>query len=422
MSAFNKLLTAQIKKHLGEPDKLPQTVLDLVKEINETYCSFETDQSRKEDQIKDLTNNLGNIQTELNRIFNIVSEGFYSKDLIRKQYNYLSAGCQKIYGYSIDDFKNNVDLWYEVIHPEDRKIIEGDHEKLLNGESITSEYRIILKDESIRWIEITVVPVFSGGQLSQVDGIIKNITERKLAEQKLEEQNKELIKTNSELDRFVYSASHELRSPLTSILGLVALTKLQTTDSEKNKFITLIESCVLSLDGFIKDIIEYSKNSRVEIEQDEINFSSLLNEIKKPLIYLIEKEKINFQYDTLQVSPFYSDQKRIAVVLNNLISNAIKYCDPKKAQLSIHIHIKIDCNEAQIEVSDNGLGIPESKIDKIFQMFYRANSDKAGSGLGLYIVKEILDRIGGSISVASELGERTSFYLNIPNTRNTEPE
>jgi PAS domain S-box-containing protein len=417
MPELNKLLTAQMKKHLGELDKLPESVSNLLSEISESYCSFESDQSRKEDQIKGLTDDLSNTQTELNRIFNIVSEGFYSKDLIKNQYNYLSAGCQKIYGYSIEDFKNNVELWYEVIHPEDRKIIEGDYERLSNGESITSEYRIMLKDGSIRWIEITVVPVFSDSKLTQVDGIIKNITERKLAEQKLEEQNKELIKTNSELDRFVYSASHELRSPLTSILGLVALTKLQTTDSEKNKFIALIESCVLSLDGFIRDIIEYSKNSRVDIEQDEINFASLLNELKKPLIYLIEKEKINFRFDILQDGPFYADRKRIAVVLNNLISNAIKYCDPKKPQLTIHIHIKIDCNEAQIEVSDNGLGIPEGKIDRIFQMFYRANSDKSGSGLGLYIVKEIMDRIGGRISVASELGESTSFYINIPNTR-----
>ncbi|WP_051189537.1 sensor histidine kinase [Daejeonella oryzae] len=431
MGDLNKLLSDQIKDFSIEQSSLPDDFLRLLSKISSTYDTFEKDQLQKETLVSDLENQKLNLESrlqkeseelkltknELNRIFHVVSEGFYSRDLINNRYNYLSAGCQKIYGYSIEDFKNNVNLWFEVIHPDDRYIIDRDNERLLTGESINSEYRIILKDKNIRWIEVSVVPVFTDSKLTQVDGIIKNITERKLAEQKLEDQNKELVKTNSELDRFVYSASHELRSPLTSIMGLVTLAKLQDTEAEKNKCINLIESCVASLDGLIKDIIEYSKNSRVDIEHDEISFSNLLEEIKKPLSYSIETENLNIQLDIEQQGIFYSDRKRIAVVLNNLISNAIKYYDPDKAERFIHIRIKTGTDEAKIEIIDNGLGIPEDKLNKIFQMFYRANSSITGSGLGLYIVKEILDRIGGTVTAESEFGKGSAFSLIIPNTK-----
>ena len=140
-----------------------------------------------------------------------------------------------------------------------------------------------------------------------------------------------------------------------------------------------------------------------------------MEEIKSPLNYLIETEKIGVEINISQENIFYSDRKRIAVLLNNLFSNAIKYCDSSKSKSYIHIDIKTDEHELQLKFTDNGLGIPEEKVNKIFQMFYRATSDKTGSGLGLYIVKEIMERIGGEISVESEWGKGTSFFVKIPN-------
>ncbi len=431
MSSNGDLVSEKVRNDLKIHDSIAAQIFSLIKEV-ESYCSnvapslnndqnfLESISKRAEEIVRinsDLLQELEDKKAELNRIYHVVNEGFYSRDLINNKYNYLSAGCQKIYGYSTEDFINNVNLWYEVIHPDDLEIVEHANSLLLKGESVNSEYRIILIDKTVRWIEVSVVPFITDGVLTQVDGIIKNITERKLAEQQLAEQNEELLKINSDLDRFVYSASHELRSPLTSILGLVTLAKLQKTEAEKDNLIDLIESCVISLDGLIKDIIEYSKNSRVEVEHDEINFESLINEIKSPLKFLIESGKIAFNLEIEQSSKFYSDRKRIAVVLNNLVSNSIKYYNPKMELPFIKIIVRTNNNEAELELTDNGLGIDPQKIDRIFQMFYRANTEQAGSGLGLYIVKEILERLGGTIRVDSTLGEGTRFTILIPNTK-----
>ncbi|MEO8795205.1 MAG: PAS domain-containing sensor histidine kinase, partial [Daejeonella sp.] len=413
MSANGDLLSEKSKDYIKYQDSLVPQLFSLIKEVEDYYNPTGSSTRADETFIENIALKAGEIirinsdllqelkekKNELNRIYNVVNEGFYSRDIVHNKYNYLSAGCQKIYGYSTQDFIENVNLWYEVIHPEDLKIVEHANSVLSKGESVNSEYRIILKDKSVRWIEVSVVPFFTDGVLTQVEGIIKNINERKLAEQQLAEQNKELIKINSDLDRFVYSASHELRSPLTSILGLVNLAKLQKTEAEKDKLIDVIESCVLSLDGFIKDIIEYSKNNRVEVEHDEIDFENLIEEIKNPLKFLIESEKIHFSFELQQNAKFYSDRKRLAVVLSNLVSNSIKYFNPEMEMPFVKIIVKTNNKETELVLEDNGLGIEPKKIDKIFQMFYRANTEQSGSGLGLYIVKEILDRLGGKIQV-----------------------
>lgn len=427
MSKLNKILEEQLLQHLGERGKLPESWAPILRSLTQVSRIYDDELNNLRNTVQQLA--LKNeelseklvieardrelVRTQLDRIFNIVSEGFFSRDIISNQYLYLSAGCQKIYGRSIDDFMENVNLWYEVIYHEDRDIIDRDNDRLTRGESINNEYRILLKDQSIRWVEMKAVPVFSAGRLSQVDGVIKDITQRKEAEQKLEEQNKELLKANAELDRFVYSASHELRSPLTSIMGLVKIAAEEKSSAEKNQFLKLIETCVLNLDEFIKDIIEYSRNTRIETNQEVIDFEQLISDIKLPLSYTNGAENIRISADIAGQEAFYSDRKRLAAVLTNLLSNAVKYHDPARENPFIHIRVRYNSQQADIEVSDNGLGIAPEKIDNIFQMFYRATSTNSGTGLGLYIVKETLERIGGSIRVESEPDRGSTFYIRI---------
>lgn len=233
--------------------------------------------------------------------------------------------------------------------------------------------------------------------------------------QTLELQNEVLKKVNIELDRFVYSASHDLRAPLASILGLIQLAKLEKDTDKIKEYLALKERSIMKLDSFIQDIVHVSKNARTEIRQDEINFQTLIGHVFDQLDYLDNACRIKKRIEVLQDTAFYSDEPRIRVILNNLISNAISYAAPHRREAFVRIQVNVEQGMAVLEVEDNGLGIAEDHLDKVFNMFFRANHDSTGSGLGLYIVKETLDKLCGDISVVSTLGKGTIFTVKIPN-------
>lgn len=146
---------------------------------------------------------------EITQLFNTVNEGFFSRDVLRNEYIHLSVGCQKIYGYSIDDFFNNSGLWFDVIHPDDRAIVLRDDVLLNEGKQTISEYRIIRSDGSIRWIEIKVVPFIVNGTLTRVEGIVNDITERKHAQLAVEKEKELSQSIINSLPGIFYSLGNE---------------------------------------------------------------------------------------------------------------------------------------------------------------------------------------------------------------------
>jgi PAS domain S-box-containing protein len=225
----------------------------------------------------------------------------------------------------------------------------------------------------------------------------------------------ELEKVNFELDNFVYHSSHDLRSPLRSIIGLVNLIKTEKDPSMIQKCLEMIEGSVIRLDHLVVDLLSFSKNSRTEISTVPINFQI---EVNNSITNFYSKEECkNLLIKTVIQNniPFISDLTRIRIILNNLISNAIKYRDSEKEISVIQIVIKVNEKEVSIEIEDNGEGVLPEKIDGIFDMFVRASESSEGSGLGLYIVKNVLEKLGGEISVASEYKKGTKFSLRIPN-------
>ena len=234
-------------------------------------------------------------------------------------------------------------------------------------------------------------------------------------EQKIQDKNEELIKANSELDRFVYSASHDLRAPLSSLLGLINISKLTTKPEELTNHLNMMEGRVLHLDSFIKEIINYSRNSRLQLQTDTVNLLTLITEVMDSLRFSERAAHINIE---ILVSPqlhILADANRLKVVLTNLISNSIRYADFTKKNPFIKIEaIRIE-DKTKILVTDNGQGIAKEHHDKIFDMFYRASENSKGSGLGLYIVMETLTRMGGSIEATSEHGSGSTFSIILPN-------
>ena len=236
-----------------------------------------------------------------------------------------------------------------------------------------------------------------------------------LSSQELFDANTELRKRNEELDRFVYSTSHDLRAPLTSILGLLQLIELSKNKEDVKEYLSQIKISTEKLDNFIQDIVNYTHNKKASIEYIEIDFENLTQKCFDKLSFMSKAESIRKTIHIKSKSPFNSDVQRLDNLMTNLISNSIKYYNPASEDPFIKVDISINTKEANVKIEDNGIGIKESNLDKVYDMFYRASASSKGSGIGLYIVKEIVEKLSGSVSVNSVLGKGTTFQLVIPN-------
>jgi signal transduction histidine kinase len=240
--------------------------------------------------------------------------------------------------------------------------------------------------------------------------------ERKRSDLALREQNDELVKINKELDSFVYSVSHNLRAPLMSVLGLLNLARMNDRKQENmNQYFEMMEHSIQKLDNTLKEILDYSRNARKDLDVKLVNIRSVVDDSIERLLYMEGSGQVEKNIDIIEQAPLYSDAYRLLVIFNNLLSNSIKYRDPKKTQNFIHFYITVDKHLLTIRVQDNGIGVAPDFLPKIFNMFYRATERSEGAGLGLYIVRETVHKLGGKISVHSEVGEGTTFDIEIPN-------
>jgi signal transduction histidine kinase len=227
-------------------------------------------------------------------------------------------------------------------------------------------------------------------------------------------QNEKLEKANKELDRFVYSASHDLRAPLSSLTGLINLSGMTSDVNTIREYHNHMLNRIVVMDKFIKEIIDYSRNARVEVIEENINLKSLIDEVTDNLKFVNGSSRIALKNSIDEALELRSDGYRLKVIFSNLISNAVKYHDLRKPDPRITIGCKKIDDAYVVKVEDNGMGIPAEHVSKIFDMFYRAHEKSEGSGLGLYIAKETLLKMGGQISVDSAYGEGSSFSITLP--------
>jgi len=249
--------------------------------------------------------------------------------------------------------------------------------------------------------------------LERTKALNEEINTRKTAEGKLQRSNQELSKRNTELDNFVYSVSHDLRAPIASVLGLINLARKDADTVMKDMYLEMINKSALQQDHFIREILDQSRNSRLEVKREEIFFEPLIDETFNQLKFATSTGKSVEKVITIhQDKPFYSDRWRLKVILNNIISNAIRYRNGKDPV--IKVDVEISDHQARLAIEDNGKGIEKEHLPNIYKMFYRATDDGAGSGLGLYIVKEAIDKLNGEISIQSEVGKGTTVQFQIP--------
>jgi len=247
-----------------------------------------------------------------------------------------------------------------------------------------------------------------------------NQTNRQMEEietqaRRLQEQNQELNKLNTELDSFLYSTAHDLRSPLTSLLGIVRLMRLENKQPDLKVYLDMMQVSIKRQEDFISQIVNYTKNKKLEVAAERLDLHTMIHEIFQSHEFLPFASEIQKFVSSQLDAPVYGDRGRIQIIFNNLISNAIRYTDPAKQDKWIQIDIQANKEKVRIVFSDNGLGISEEHLGKIFGMFYRASFSSKGSGLGLFILKEAIDKMRGHVAVTSKEGIGTSFTIDLPN-------
>lgn len=286
-------------------------------------------------------------------------------------------------------------------------------------------------------LETSYNPIYNDkGQVTGSALFIRDITESKKIEEKLKSLNEELIQQNLqlaaqedelknalnalsernfELDQLMYKTSHDLRAPLCSILGLLNLANIDVEPANHQLYLDKIKDRINKLDDFISSMLNYARVNRAELETIPVNLEGLAKNSLKELEYLenYAKVKVTLQNTTPDII-YKTDKLRISIIFSNIISNAFKYYNPTISDSFLKIKIAVTPKEAQVEFSDNGIGIKEEHINKIFNMFYRATERSQGSGLGMYIVKQAVEKLRGTISVESKYGAGTKIKIKIP--------
>ena len=229
-------------------------------------------------------------------------------------------------------------------------------------------------------------------------------------------KNRELIKINNDLDNFVYTASHDLKAPVLNIEGLVyALTKaLHGNNRTKvDMMMEMIKKSILKFKDTIQALTEVARaNKNVDEDLELVNIRELLDDIKFSIKDIIESSNADIK-EFLENEEIYFSKSNLRSILINLITNSIKYRSSLRDPL-IEIHFRKENENHVLIVRDNGLGIPKEHYHKIFLMFKRVHSHAEGTGIGLYLVKRIVENEGGTVSLESEIGEGTTFSIVLP--------
>ncbi|MCC5938997.1 MAG: hybrid sensor histidine kinase/response regulator [Lunatimonas sp.] len=278
---------------------------------------------------------------------------------------------------------------------------------LLTGYSdIASVIDAINKGEVYRFID-------KPWNLEQIKNAIINAAEIYEAKKELREKNERLQKLHSEMNQFVYSLSHELRGPLMSISGISKLAKMETSDEGILEYFDMIDSATLKLDDFIYKMLDFYRSTKMENKVESVDFREVFEQQLHDYRAKWNIDDVDIHVEINQDFTFHSDVAKIRVILNNLISNAYKF---QKESGTRRIGIKISVAKAQavLIVSDNGIGIEERHQKDVFNLFHRATQRNVGSGLGLYMVKESVEQMKGTVDLKSIQGSGTTVTVVLP--------
>ncbi len=285
---------------------------------------------------------------------------------------------------------------------------------LLTGYSdIASVIDAINKGEVYRFID-------KPWNIEQIKNSIKNAADIYFMRRELKEKNLKLKKLHSEMNQFVYSLSHELRGPLMSISGVSKLAKMELNEPNVLEYFEMIDSATVKLDDFIYKMLDFYRSTKIDHKVSKIDFKDVVNQ--QMISYREKFDLSNFHLEVQinQTEDFYSDDAKIRVILNNLFGNAVQFQKDQGGEKRIALTIDVIGDNAIIVVEDNGIGIEERYREEVFNLFARATQRNVGTGLGLYMVKESVEQMGGKVTLDSELNVGTTMTVILPTLNKVE--
>lgn len=409
ISSFNELSDRMLGDLLKDSGQYPGALFHV-----RQYKRFFNERATLEKQIG-LTSQQG-LHTQLNQLTTLLSDQYFS----------LSESS----GDTYDAFQRNARLFYLIMISGaivfsiissfwiSKRLSEpiARLSKLMN--SVTGNPKKVEMNLNNAAEEINTL---TGSFIKLMDQTSEQLREIEEKSEMLGTRNNELNKLNGELDSFLYSTAHDLRSPLTSLLGIVRLMRLDNKQADLIPYLDMMQNSIQRQEDYIAQIVNYAKNKKLEIVPEKLDLKVLILGIFQSHEFVEGAAQIEKYINIRQDVSFFSDLNRITILFNNLISNAIRYSDTTKAERFIQIRIHITEVEATIEFSDNGVGIEKEHLGRIFDMFYRANFNSKGSGLGLFLFREAIQKLNGLVTVESEIKVGTKFFIRLPNLINSNP-
>ncbi|MEI7491518.1 MAG: PAS domain S-box protein [Bacteroidota bacterium] len=400
------------------PEELTITpVMDYANNIS-SFIAIKIDITEKKKPEKDLRES----EARWNFALEGSEEGVWDWDIITNNF-IVSNQWKRILGYQANEMRGIIKIENnERTHPDDLEQFNSDLQKHLNGESeiYRNEHRILCKDGIYKWIldKGKVVNRDSNGKPLRMIGTHTDISDRKKYEVMLRQGMEKEKEMNQLKSKFISVASHEFRTPLATILATSESLfnyRKKMTETQVDERITKIKDQVGNLNRIIEEVLNLSKLQikERELEPELFDLSAMILEtIEEFRIHSGRDSHLEFHSvpDKIEV---YLDKKNIYLVVNNLISNAIKYSEPDK---TINVDLKLEKDLLILEVKDQGIGIPEKDLKHLFTPFFRASNSGtvAGTGLGLNIVQESVHRHGGTIQVSSNINEGSLFTIKLP--------
>ena len=314
-------------------------------------------------------------------------------------------------GYGVEELKGR--HFRELVHPADLKKKEEALREVVDGQkAINFVNRNRCKDGNFRWIEWSAVPT---GEGERVYAVGRDVTERRQSEERLRMVNEELARKSEEMEQILYTISHDLKSPLVTIQGFLSYLAGDTAAGRMDRVAShcqRIQNASSRMTRLIDHLLDFSRVGRMKNEPTIVNLSHLVDEVVASHVEQTAEKKIQvtIQRDMPIIT---ADRDRIYQVLDNLVVNAIKY-GSGAAQPRIEIGGRIENDEIRVFVKDNGVGIAPEFHKKVFELFHRLDQDTEGAGVGLAIVKRIVEGHGGRAWVESRPGEGAGFWLAFP--------
>ena len=333
------------------------------------------------------------------------------------QLEWVAGAFEQISGYTYDEYVENGG-WRAHIHPDDLEKDSNDTATIKANHTVVTEIRTYCKDRSLRWARIYAHPVWDEARQRVVGivGAVQDITEQKLIEKDRESLIRELEAKNAELERFTYTVSHDLKSPLITIKGFLGYVEKDARDGKLDMLqsnVQRINNAADRMQELLNDLLELSRIGRLMNPPSDVPFEQIVREALEMVHGALEEKHVSVEAQA-DMPAIRGDRVRLVEVVQNLVENAIKFMGTQSApRLQIGTQ-GLDDGMPVFFIRDNGQGFDPQFSDRIFGLFNKLDPHTEGTGIGLTLVKRIVEFHGGRIWAESETGKGATFYFTLP--------